>query len=268
MPLTRSKSFRQPKPAAGRASSTAAAREAVRPATCRRSSAEAELRSTPTWHTHACTTRDSSATSRGRGTSGSCSLLASEAAPRVPASVPGSAAAAGSVTESTDAPASFTTEMRTCATAGPPPASASATTSCVSRDAVPLPIATTLTPCRAIHSRSVPIASSRRDWGGCGWMSPPDSSRPDALDPPPTQHNPVAGAEGAAAASSAQTHPQRRSRPPDSACGAAPARAPARAAGRRRRRPRPPAAPPAPRRSAERAAQDHASTACPAQRGI
>mmetsp|Transcript_14199 Transcript_14199/g.43553 ORF Transcript_14199/g.43553 Transcript_14199/m.43553 type:complete len:202 (+) Transcript_14199:969-1574(+) len=187
MPLTLRSSLRDLYPPFGRASSTALARAAVKPATCWSNSAEAEFSSTPTWHTHPCTTCASSAesflgvtsdwympTPRDTGltltssASGSCSLRASDAAPRVPTSVPGSAAAAFSDTERTDAPASSTMVMRTWENKLLALASASATTSCVSREAVPLPIATTPTECREIHSRSVAIASARRNCGGWG----------------------------------------------------------------------------------------------------
>mmetsp|Transcript_23751 Transcript_23751/g.49733 ORF Transcript_23751/g.49733 Transcript_23751/m.49733 type:complete len:526 (-) Transcript_23751:810-2387(-) len=199
MPLTFLSSAREAKPCAGRAAAMAAARAAFRPATCLRSATDAVLMSTPTSQTQLCTTLASSDSSSLALTScwymptpiafgsiltssarGSSSLRAMEAAPRAPTSrCASSALSLAAETESTDAPDSLTTLRRTC-DSSETPLSVSHTNCCVSREAVPLPIATTVQPNATSSSRSRRRAASRSPCGGCGKSTQLSRTRPAA----------------------------------------------------------------------------------------
>mmetsp|Transcript_46593 Transcript_46593/g.118904 ORF Transcript_46593/g.118904 Transcript_46593/m.118904 type:complete len:264 (+) Transcript_46593:148-939(+) len=114
--------------------------------------------------------------------SGSCRRRAMDTAPRRETSIPGSSSAASSEALYTLAPASLTTTQPTSS----PPACSSlqtrATNCSVSRDAVPLPMATTSTAC-------LRISAARSEWarrrlssgaGGCGKTAPVSTILPVA----------------------------------------------------------------------------------------
>ncbi|CAH0319631.1 hypothetical protein SRABI128_04821 [Microbacterium sp. Bi128] len=158
------------------------------PATRLNSAGEAVLTSTPTAFTQSSTTASRLRSSFAAVTScwycptpidfgsiftssasGSCSRRAIETAPRRDTSMPGSSAAASADAEYTDAPASDTTIF--CGLfSGPEESclSSSAASLSVSLDAVPLPIATSSTPCFVARPTRVRSASSHFRAGACG----------------------------------------------------------------------------------------------------
>ena len=155
------------------------------PETRRSSGTDAVLTSTPTAFTQSSTTasseRDSADSARScwycptpidlgsiftSSASGSCSRRAIDTAPRSDTSREGSSADAYADAEYTDAPASLTT-TGTSLSAGFFAASSRASWS-VSRDAVPLPIATSSTSCAAASFVSVASEASQARRGSCG----------------------------------------------------------------------------------------------------
>mmetsp|Transcript_23717 Transcript_23717/g.65811 ORF Transcript_23717/g.65811 Transcript_23717/m.65811 type:complete len:280 (+) Transcript_23717:854-1693(+) len=106
---------------------------------------------------------------------GSCSLLAMDTAPRSDTSIPGSSLAASGDALYMLAPASFTTAHPTDSSWH-----ATAMNCSVSRDAVPLPIATTFTPWRFMSATTSFLARACRSAGAGGWGNtvPISSNRP------------------------------------------------------------------------------------------
>ncbi len=164
------------------------ARPEEMPDTRESSGTEAVLTSTPTPFTQSSTTasseRESFTSDRScwywptpmdfgsiftSSASGSCRRRAMDTAPRSDTSMPGSSREAYSDAEYTDAPASDTITLVSFSSgclAISSPASLS-----VSREAVPLPIATSSTACSSASFASLAIASSHLLAGTCGWMT-------------------------------------------------------------------------------------------------
>ena len=156
-----------------------------RPETRASSAAEAVFTSTPTAFTQSSTRASSARASRYWSTScwywptpmalgsiltssanGSCRRRAMETAPRSDTSRPGNSFAASSEAEYTEAPASLTTIF--CIFSSGTSLSRSPASLSVSREAVPLPIATSCTPWATHSLRSEASDASHWRLGSCG----------------------------------------------------------------------------------------------------
>ncbi len=163
-----------------RCATIASASDSVMPETRASSGTDAVFRSTPTAFTASSTTaprlraRMPGVTScwycptpmdfgsiLTSSASGSCNRRAIETAPRSVTSRSGSSCAAYAEAEYTEAPASLTmARVGALPPADRMSAMSSAASASVSRDAVPLPMAISSTPCRAIRAARVALAAA------------------------------------------------------------------------------------------------------------